>query len=76
MSLVPIPGTTLVRETNSMALINQDKNGLEQYLKKRHLMEAQKEEINKVKSEIADIKNDVQEIKQLMLQLLNKGSNV
>lgn len=76
MTLVPIPGTTLVRETNSMALINQDKNGLEQYLKKRHLMEVQKEEINKVKSEIADIKDDVQEIKQLMLQLLNKGSNV
>ena len=76
MTLVPIPGTTLVRETNSMALINQDKNGLEQYLKKRHLMEVQKEEINKVKSEIVDIKNDVQEIKQLMLQLLNKGSNV
>ena len=76
MTLVPIPGTTLVRETNSMALIKQDKNGLEQYLKKRHLMEVQKEEINKVKSEIADIKDDVQEIKQLMLQLLNKGSNV
>ena len=35
-----------------------------------------KEEINKVKSEIADVKDDLQVIKQLMTQLLSKGSNV
>ena len=40
------------------------------------MMANQKEEINKVKSEIDNIKDDVSEIKELLLQLLNKGSNV
>ena len=73
--LVQIPGTTLVRDTNSMGLVNQDKNGLESYMKQRNNLLAQKQEINTVKSEIQGIKEDMAEIKQLMMQLLNKGSN-
>ena len=74
--IVQIPGTTLVRDTNSMALINQDKNGLDNYLKKRQTMAAQKDEINTMKSEISEIKNDISELKSMMVQLLSKGSNV
>ena len=72
---IEIPGTTLVRDTNSMGLVNKDKNGLESYMKQRNNLLAQKQEINTVKSEIQGIKNDMAEIKQLMMQLLNKGSN-
>jgi hypothetical protein len=72
--LIQIPNSTLVRDTNSMALINKDQNGLNDYLKKRQTMAAQKQEINNVKSEIADVKNEMQEIKQLLLKLL-EGSN-
>lgn len=75
MSLIPVPGTTLVRDTKSMALINQDRNGLEDYMKKRNILASQKEEINTIKSEIQDIKNDMQEIKHLMMKLIEKGSN-
>ena len=75
MSLVQIPGTTLVRDTNSMGLINRDKNGLDDYNTKRKLMVAQKQEINNVKEEMKNIKSDMQEIKQLLLQLIGKGSN-
>jgi hypothetical protein len=75
MSLVQIPGTSLVRDTNSMALINKDTNGLNDYLKKRQLAAAQKEEINNVKAQVADIKNDMLEIKQLLLQLMDKNLN-
>lgn len=75
MTLVPVPGTTLVRDTKSMALINQDRNGLEDYMKKRHILATQKEEINRLKSDVQDIKNDMQEIKQLMMKLIEKGSN-
>mgnify|MGYP003337530940 FL=1 len=74
--IVQIPGTTLVRDTNSMALINQDKNGLDDYLKKRQAMVAQREQINTMRSEISSIKNDISELKTMMEQLLSKGSNV
>jgi len=73
MALVQIPGTKLVRDTTSMALINKDSVGLEDYKTKRRMLETQKEEINKVKSELKDIRDDMKEIKTLMSQLLSKG---
>ena len=73
--LVPITGTNFVRDTNSMALMNKDSSGLEDYKMKRRLMASQKEEINTIKAEIDSIKSDVSEIKMLMRQLLDKGSN-
>lgn len=75
MTLVPVPGTTLIRDTKSMALINQDRNGLEDYMKKRSILASQKEEINKLKSDVQDIKSDMQEIKHLVMKLIEKGSN-
>lgn len=75
MSIVQIPGTTLVRDTKTMALINQDKNGLEDYLKRRNLLASQKEEINNMKSDLDDLKKDMKEIKKLVMLLLEKGSN-
>lgn len=72
MSLVQIPETTFVRDTTSMALINQDRNGLDAYIKQRNVLVAQKHEINTVKSEIQSIKEDMLEIKQLMMQLIEK----
>ena len=73
MAYVKVPGTNLVRDTNSMGLVNNDVNGLEEYKAKRRLMKNQKEEINRVKSEIKDVKDELQEIKSLMLRLLDKG---
>ena len=72
--LVQVTGTNFVRDTDSMGLINKDHNGLEEYMKKRRLMESQKEEINTMKSEIKDIKDELGEIKSLMLQLLDKSN--
>jgi len=71
--LVKIPGTNFVRDTSSMALINKDVNGLEDYKVKRKMMATQKEEINNIKIEMDSIKSDVSEIKQLIRQLLDKG---
>lgn len=75
MTLVRIPGTDFVRDTESMALINRDVNGLEEYKTKRRLLSNQKEEINKVKHEIEAIKDDMSEIKQLLIKLLDKDQN-
>ena len=75
MALIKIPGTNFVRDTETMALVNKDVSGLEEYKMKRRMMESQKHEINNVKSDIDDIKNDVLEIKEILIKLL-KGSNV
>lgn len=71
--LVKVNNSTFVRDTNSMALIDTDMASKNEYLAKVRMLKTQKEEINKVKSEIADVKDDLQVIKQLMTQLLNKG---
>ena len=73
MPLVKIPGTTFVRDTNTMALINTDSVGLDDYNFKSNLINNQKAEINTLKSEINDVKNDVQEIKQLLYQLSTRN---
>ena len=75
MEQVKIPGSTFVRDIKSMALVNKDVGGLEDYKMKRRLLATQKDEINKVKADMESIKQDMSEIKQLMLQLLGKGSN-
>jgi hypothetical protein len=73
MALIPITGTSLVRDTESMALINRDVSGLQDYKAKRKFAESQKEQINKVEAEISNIKNDISDIKKLMVKLLEKG---
>ena len=71
--LVQITGTSLYRDTETMALVNKDVSGLEEYNTKRRILTVQKNEINNIKTEIASIKNDMFEIKQLMLKLIEKG---
>jgi hypothetical protein len=70
-----VTGTTFIRDMNSGALINKDISGLEDYKRKRKMAASQREEINTIRSELDSIKSDVSEIKQLMQQLLVKGSN-
>lgn len=72
MAIVKIPGTTYVRDTQTMALINTDMAGLEDYKMKSTLISNQKSEINKVKNEINEIRNDVKIIKELLMQLSGK----
>jgi hypothetical protein len=67
--LVKIPGTTYVRDTKTMALINTDVSGLEEYNFKSKMINSQKEQINNIKNEINGIKDDMQTIKSLLLQL-------
>ena len=73
MHLLKVQGTKLVRDPRSGAIINQDKTGLDEYLARRRGMESQKEEINKVKSDITELKQDMADIKGLLLKLLEKG---
>jgi cell shape-determining protein MreC len=70
---VSIPGTTLVRDINSMGITNKDVSGLEEYKLKRKLLKTQKDEINNMKSDIISIKEDMTELKQLIHKLIEKG---
>jgi predicted transcriptional regulator len=73
MTYLRVEGTKLVRDTRSGAIINQDKNGLDEYLNKRRALESQKNEINNIKSEVKELREDITEIKSLLLKLLEKG---
>ena len=73
--LVKVNGTNMVRDTQSMALINTDNTEKNEYYSKVRLLQNQKSEINNVKAEIANIKEDVSEIKQLLMKLL-ESTNV
>ena len=72
MAIVKVEGTTFIRDTKTMALINTDMAGLEDYKMKSALINNQKTEINKVKNEINEIKDDVRVIKELLMQLSGK----
>ena len=71
--LVQIPGTTLFRDTESMAIVNKDRNGLQEYYRKRNLLHHRAEEINTMKEELKTLKDDTQEIKNLLLKLMDKN---
>jgi hypothetical protein len=72
MSIVKVEGTTFLRDTKTMALINTDVSGLEDYKMKSRLLNNQKSEINNIRNEINEVRNDVRTIKELLLQLSGK----
>ena len=72
---VKITGTNFIRDINSMAIMNTDNSEKNEYYAKQKLLQNQKVELNSIRSEIDDIKIDVSDIKQLLLQLINKGSH-
>jgi cell shape-determining protein MreC len=58
-----------------MGLSNIDVASKNEYYAKLNLIKTQKEEINTIRSEVVSIKNDMQQIKELLGQLLGKGTN-
>jgi hypothetical protein len=73
--LVDVKDSKFVRDIKSMALINKDSASRDEYYSKVRMMNVQKEEINNIKMEIASVKSDVNDIKELLKQLIGKGSN-
>jgi hypothetical protein len=73
--LVDVKDSKFVRDIKSMALINKDSAARDEYYAKVKILTLQKEEINNMKTEITSIKSDVNDIKELLKQLIGKGSN-
>lgn len=63
--MIPIEGhSNLVRDEITGAVLNNDDYGYQQYIKMRESKDSQKEELDRIKSDIA-------EIKTLLKQLVN-----
>lgn len=75
ISSVKVEGTSFVREISSMGLSNMDTISKDEYHNKVRLLKSQKQEINTIRSELSDVKNDITEIKEMLSQLIGKGSN-
>ena len=69
MPLVKVDDTSFVRDIHSKAILNTDRNGLNEYYMKRELAKKQDIEKQQDKARLDKLENDMQEIKQLLLQI-------
>lgn len=73
MNFLKVQGNdSLVRDTSSRAIINNNKSEYDNYLRQRSVVSAQKNEILRQADELKIIKDEFAEIKQLILSLINK----
>jgi len=56
----------LMRDINSKAILNTDRNGLNEYLMKRELAKKQQAEKMETKERLTKLENDIAEIKILL----------
>ena len=69
MPLVKIDDTSFVRDIHSKAILNTDRNGLNEYYMKRELAKKQQLEKTEDKARSNKLEQDMQDIKQLLLQI-------
>ncbi len=63
----------LVRDMHSKAILNKDKEGLQDYLRKREVAKMQLEEQIETKNRLTKIEQDMSEIKNLLQTIANSG---
>lgn len=73
--LLEVKESKFIRDTNSMALINKDNSARDEYYAKVKLLKTQKDEINIIKADISSLREDIGEIKDILRQLIGKGTN-
>ena len=66
---VQIENSRLVRDLHSKAVLNTDKNGLDEYLMKRELAKKQQAEKEETKERLSKLENDMTEIKNLLHEI-------
>jgi hypothetical protein len=69
MSLVRIKDTQLVRDIHSKAVLNTDKNGLQDYLMKKEISKRQQKEQTETKEKLAQLEKDMSEIKKMLQEI-------
>lgn len=81
MSLVSVEGfDKLMKDTSSGGVVNTDRRAYENYLKTKQIatnnilqQQATQESVVEMQNEINNIKSDLTDIKELLVQLMNKG---
>ena len=66
---VQIENSRLIRDLHSKAVLNTDKNGLDEYLMKRELAKKQQAEKEETKERLSKLENDMTEIKNLLHEI-------
>ncbi len=69
MEQVRITDTSYVRDIHSKAVLNTDRNGLNEYLMKREIAKKQQAEKEETKERLAKLENDMTEIKNLLHEI-------
>ena len=62
--------SSLVRDVETMAIINTNRTDYDNYMRKREAMESSKELVERHSHEIISIKEELSEIKQMIYALL------
>ena len=62
---------SLVRDTTTGAILNNNRTEYEEYLDRKRKAEAREAEISQHTKDINNIKNELSDIKQLLLQLVS-----
>lgn len=70
--LSKVKGTEFLRDSDNMALINNNALELEAYKSRRNQMKMQKKEMDEMKTEISSVKQEISELKNLLIEALNK----
>ena len=61
--------SNLMRDIHSKAVLNTDKNGLNEYLMKRQLAKQELEEKTETKNRLAKLEEDMHDIKSLLVEI-------
>lgn len=70
MSVVAIKDhQKLLRDTHSKAVLNTDRNALQEYYAKREILKKEQEEKSETKMRLAKLETDMQEIKDLLIEI-------
>jgi len=70
MSIIAIKDhDKLVRDTHSKAVLNTDRNGLNEYMMKRELAKKERNEKSETKERLAKLETDMQDIKKLLIEI-------
>lgn len=74
-NFVKIENTEYVRDMSTQAVLNTDRQGLQQFQNTRKRLLAQKNEQQDTRTRLQKLEEDMQEIKQLLQVIAMRGTN-
>ena len=63
----------LIRDTESTAIVNKDKNGYEMYMRKVSTRKLERETVRELVREVNELREDFKEIKNLLVKMVDNN---